>query len=528
MSEPQVQEQLTPEAIPASQEPVSTEQQESKSVFEGVENQDDALARVDEIMLNGTDEERALLEKEIFSKMEEHEQPPAQAPTPPPQGETIVATPPDGNAGTAATDTSSPDSQAPKLFEVSYHGINHQRPDDNGLLGYPTTGHLKRAKIHADLRISELENETLEARRYAEQKDREAKELQKRFQELEAKTKQQPPVAPSQAQQPNLVQAQQQGQPSDPPTPPDYPELSTDDPLDYTHDDREKLKSYNRDRARYDRDVTDYIRSLSQRQPVVKTEIPEEIKSEIEQLRSYREQVERERVEKEQKEKQKSFWGAFDNFSSQDTYKSDYGIPDSFENLHQKVESWEDRLAMAYGYQKPFAAYDASNPDWQKFNDAKRQIAGAYLSGNQEVVGKTQGIDPPAGYENYFKLVELHNTHKSLVDKGLLGPGSKLADAHFYNLRESGQLDRDVNDLRAQATIQAQRDVSNAIKEHQQYVSAIPGNMSGQSGSIAGGYTMSDMNWFLDVSPQQYVRLSPQDRAKYDAIAKAHGGMSGI
>lgn len=407
-----------------------------------------------------------------------------------------------------------------KLFKVNYHGEPFEVPDENGLLGYQTTGHLKRAKVHADLRLKDLERRAEEALNEARAKAQAVAEWERKYNELKTQAPA-PGESPEKAPEQPLEKVER-------PEPPKYPELSSSDPNGYDDEDIAKLTQWQKKHNQYLEDNAKYLDYLTQLatgkqsspdSSIIEERVAAHTKELQERLRAAEEKLQAEektKAELQRKQEEEKYWNNFAKFQSQ---HKEFSTPVPLQDLYKGVNKWMDELAVAHGHNAPYTPYNPNSQEWQTYQRMRSAIADSYLAGNQETLAKAEGIDPPAGYDKFFELGRIYKECKPLVDKGM-----SLHQAYLIHLDETGQLDQTVNELRAEERSKAAKATGDALREHTQYPSAVPNSVAAQ-GVPGQGLSETDLNWLMSVidDPRAYASLSKEEQKKADNLAARAG-----
>lgn len=436
-------------------------------------------------------------------------------------------------------DPASPDptGDAKKLFEVHYQNTKHEVADENGLLGYKTTGHLKSAYVKANLRAEALERQALEARSYGQQQAAAAKEWENKYRSAQQTAPVAPPSAPGTPPAPAAAPPAAPAAPvapalpSEPPLTPTYPVLSSSDPTDYSEDDIAKIAEYNTQMAEYstkrqefDASTSAYLQYLATNPPVSSTASPE-LQQELAALRAHKEKsegvlskIEQDEAARVAREEKKSHWERFNSF--QNKHKDLFGTTKHIEEVHNDVSKWMDKLAVeGYGLTKPI---DETGEEYATWSKARLKIVGAYLNENPDALQKAEGIEPPDGYKTYFQLADLNRQHRSLVEQKTLGQNSSLEDAYLFGMKSSGALDEQLNDLRTNERIAAAEATAAALEAAGQHATPIP-NDETQRDMVPVDLSVEDYKWFMDIDQFSYRALSAAEKEKYDKIAQSAG-----
>lgn len=401
----------------------------------------------------------------------------------------------------------------PNKFFVTYQGQRYERDDPNKLLGFKTTGDLKAGYIKENLR----------ADGYRSQID----DLSRKLQEAEEKLKAAPPPEASQQQgvppstPPSLSRqtpASSQTRPR--PRPPVPPKLSTNNPIDYTDNDLEAKDRYEKEMARYTRNLDGYLDNLENRVP---SQLPPDVRKEIDEVRNWKKDAEniisdlkadRERLSEEAEENK--HWQRFDSF--QQKHKS-FETPIPARELNSKVNEWMDNIAAANGVHRPDSNNEA---DMINYANRRADIVDRYMSQDQEVLNNAQGYTPPEGHDAYFRLAELYASLEDYINQGKLGKGASLEEAYLLKMNESGEFRDRMEKLRVQERTEATKQFSEAIDEHQNYAANVPPEQSAPAPEASAlGITSEQFNWFRSIGREQYLALQkdPEKMKLYNAIA---------
>lgn len=407
-----------------------------------------------------------------------------------------------------------------KRFSVKYKGSPIDVDDPDGLLGFGNVGALKKSKIHQDLYIKDLEDGSARSRSLLAQREKEIEDLRKRFADAEAQLKRQP--APRQDPAPQPAQPKLER-----PAPPDMPDIP-DDPTDWTEDHQKLHKKYLAELRDYPAKLAEYTETMvrsSQAQPQqpTKVELPPEIAAELEEVRTVKKTLEEQKRKLEEEKRESEYWdGSIRTFQN---HHKQYATKAPIREVHTQVMSWMDKLATANGIQKPDKPFSSQDVEWITYERRKGEITHGYLNGDQGIRENAEGITPPPEYETYFKLAgkvqELTRLKDEYVGRGELGPNVNLHKVYLHHLDETGQLDEDINDLRATERTKGAEAITNALREHQQFATAIPPEAS-QTDGLPGDLTDDDIAWFYAQSPHTVMRNSDA-KARYNKIGKALG-----
>lgn len=431
----------------------------------------------------------------------------AEAPVPPPAAEA-----PAESAPAAAPATPEAPAAKPK-FAVNVRGELVEVDDDDGFIGYRNAEQLKRSKVHADLHIKNLEKSETTLRNERDTLAAQIAELQKK---LSTSPPPQAPSAPPAADAPPAFTR---------PAAPTYPEIP-DDPTDWTSDDARKFKTYQVEIASYNTQLADFIEK-SRNMVVPEDRIAQLVAERTKPLEERFQMSEKElnelrqqRARDLQAEADRKHWEQFAMFQSQ---HSEFATPLPVHQMHGEIIKWTDKLAEAHGLRKP---YDMNSPEFSKYESERDVIVGKYLQKDPATLQTASGITPPDGYDKYFNLADTVAKLKDLKDRYVasnqLAQNATWHQVYLLHLDETGELNRDINDLRAEERKKGVEAMSNALRSAGETATTIPNAMA-QSGDTPDGLSKDSLEWFQNIGPQQLRRLSPDDQKKYTSIAMALG-----
>jgi len=402
----------------------------------------------------------------------------------------------------------------PKFF-VTFHGKRVERDDKNKLLGHENTGALKAAYVKRDLQYEDLRK----------RHDDEVAELNRKLREAETKLSGGATATPTPKPQPSLAPPPPTSRPPlrapEKPVFPEPPKLSTTDPVDYTAEDRQKLDTYSRQQYEASKKMTQYIDYIEKKPG----SLPEEVQSELTELRQWREKaqgvlqkVESNEATRAQQDSEKAHWGRFAGFQAK--HKT-FETPKPLQDLHGPIVGWMRNVASANGIEAPAGERNDADPEWKTYLANRADLIEKYLSGDAEAVSNAEGFKPPEGHEQYFKLLEVNNALIQYIGDGVFGESATLEDAYDRMLRESGEFGDRVEALRIEERTAGAKRMGDAIEEFSQSASTIPPEASASApDDSALGIPKEDLLWFRNVGPTRYHELV-QRTGRGDASAKA-------
>lgn len=448
---------------------------------------------IEEVARRGDAAEMTRIKEFLDNEDKKKSAPPEPAPAP---------EPPAAPAPTAAPAEAEPkqetSSEPVKKFKVAYRGIEHDFDDLDGLLGHKNTGALKKAYLKQKLYLKDIEGDREQLRDSLKTYEQKARELEER---LKA-----PPPAPA----PAPVAAAPKVELPQAPTMPDLPS----DVVDWTAEHQKKFWDYQRAQNEYSQKIAQFVQAPRQEPPApAPAQLPPEIQSELQTLRMEREQAAREKRVSE-------YWDRIESFQTR--HKDAFTTPKRVRELHTEVGTWMDRLAQANGVSKPATPENPNDAQWQSYRNSRNVITQKFLDNDESVVKAAEGLEAPQGYDAYFKLVEIEKLHDGYKNQGKLGPKASIDDAYLLHLQETGELEKEINQIRATDIENATTKQYDALKKHQEFPSAIPPTIS-DTGSGPTGISKEDEQWFMNLMPNQIRYMDADNQARFQKIGKALG-----
>lgn len=397
-----------------------------------------------------------------------------------------------------------------KAFGVWHNGQRIELPDDNGLLGYKNTGALKAAKAKLELRLRDQERDF-------EAAQRKIAEYEQKLKDGVAQPQAAPAAPPAQPQKPPVVKVER-------PTPPAPPKLSTNDPLDYSDEDKAELSRYYRETAEYNTNMAKHLEYLESRP--ARAEMPDEARRELETLRkwqkenaplfdSIRSREEQEKLERSERE----HWGRFESF--QNAHREEFGTSKPVKEVHGQVMKWMDTIADMNGIQRPSTPQNLNDPTWQEYLGRRKELVDKYFAGDEAVVNNSQGFDPPEGHEAYFRLVELEGARRDLIAQGRATEKTPMEDIYWLHMRDNGHVEDALTRARREAENAGQESVVSAISEASNSAQNLdPSQSAGPDAQEIYGVPQRDFEWFSDIvgNPFAVERLSGEEKKRYELI----------
>lgn len=427
------------------------------------------------------------------------DQPPVESVIDLSQAEPVLADPNAVPSSPAPVEPADPAVSDKGTLSINYGGEVKQLDDSDGFLGRGSLDGLKKARAHQNFYIEDLKGDLGEAQNMIRQLQADNAALQRRIQEQPAMPAQS--AMPASGQPASSAQSQQTpigtGDPavSEPPVVPLRPELPAD-PLDWTPEHTQQFHDYNKARDEYDLKFREYILNRPAHDPRV-----DQLSQTVEQYKTPYQQLLEQNEKKKAEDADKAYWDDFDNFRNT---HPDYKIRADVDTktLHHEVHVWMDQLARAMGKALPVGA---NQQEIDAYESTKAQVAKSYLDGDPNYTAT--GLQPPAGYDEYFKLGELMALRNSFVEQKKLGERATLHDAYVYHQDQSGSLDAGMNELQLRSRQEGVQNVLSAARQHQQFDAVtIPPNANavppvGQGPDGQPGFTDEEYNRAMTATP---------------------------
>jgi hypothetical protein len=315
-----------------------------------------------------------------------------------------------------------------RLYEFDFDGQKIVKEDDDGYLGYGDVDGIKKKVAHQDKFIEKIISEN---RKYREELLAKQKEYEEQKKEVKPSYK------------PNEESEQES--------------LFNDDPDFWTSSERNK-----------------FYRQMKEDNEKLKREIDEFNKKQADVNEMIRKLKEKESLEQEN-----NVWNTIDNFAKE---FPEFNPKRKYKELHGDILNWVDNLATSLGIY----------PSEENYQNKRDLLVSKYISGDKEVITKAQHISPPAGYREYFKMVDLENKRKKLIESNELNNNSDLKSAMLYILAKEGKIDRHVQDQKVQAINEAKNAVTNAMSG-QQYARAFDDDNTNQAKTQQRSISIQDL-----------------------------------
>jgi hypothetical protein len=396
------------------------------------------------------------------------------------------------------------DNGEPKKFHVFYDGKKIEREDPNKLLGYKSTGEIKAALVKAQLRLDEMENNSVSLAA----KLREAEAKIQQFSQKQAQPSNEQPLKPS-AVPPK---------PLDRPVPPEEPVLSTEDPSLYTEADILAVAKHRRETNEFNRKMIEYVQSFENRSAPENEVLKKQLQEMDERLKKHDEgyqEIEREKQRIAEEKADLAHWNQFMEFQNKHgSYSTDVPI----KQLNDDMNKWMDLIAAANGVKKGTNG-EASGEYFRQ----RGQIVNQYLNNDAQVVQNSEGIQPPKGHDKFFKLLELYQALNKYKENSVLGPNATLEHAYLQMKHESGDMEEALDTIRVNERTKATEQFADGVQAFQQNaVNVDPKDSSGGPDVNQLGISSSDLQWFSTITPDKALELKHKNRElfdKYNAIA---------
>lgn len=368
----------------------------------------------------------------------------------------------------------------PKLFHIKFQGEDVELDDSDSYLGYGSFGKLKRAAAHQRKTLddygtrivaSESRAKTLEAR--IGELSTERDELQQRVESTPIAAPATPTPTPAAAGEPQTVLGDVEI-----PTPPAEPQYSSDDPLDWTAEDRAKDVEYRKERRKYDDDMRGVTTKLVE---AMKKPLPSQqpgpykndpaLVEQVEEQGQYIKGLKSADAKVAAERRLTDFWK--DVAAFQDLHKEELSTSVPLQKLHEDVASWMNGLAWANGVTQP---ENATAEQMGEYEQKKAALVDQFLKGDQAVVEAAAARPPPDEYKQYFRIAGYQKRRAALVREGKLGDRATLQDAWEKDYVRT-ELDKDVAALEAGSRAEGSQAVLDSLGAGQrENASHIPNN----------------------------------------------------
>jgi hypothetical protein len=345
-----------------------------------------------------------------------------------------------------------------KKFKDKFHGQEFEIDDTDGFLGYKDLESLKKENAHKRLYLAELEKKEREAREGIGQRDRELENYKRQYKEAQDK------LAALQVKPATPVQPIAEAKPEpkvELPKAPKKPEAKFD-PLD--EESQVVWQKYFDDVSEYNQKVDGYLQNFK---PEIRTEIPQEFKSEVESLRSKVNEYEQLFTSTKEQNKKAEFDGALakkwnERAEFQSTHK-DFATVKPLKEIDKELLVWSDRLANLNGIQQPSKPFNNQDPDWINYENQRFGLINKYMAGDQKVVEAAGTFTPPEEYKNFAAVIELEEKKRKMIEDGILGPKATLHDAFLKDFDSSGKMAETIGAVEKENLLRGAKSVTEAI-----------------------------------------------------------------
>ncbi len=388
-------------------------------------------------------------------------------------------------------------------MRIKYHGSDIEYDDSDGYLGRKDLDGLKKANAHARAYIEDLERQVAESNQnlmsMQSQQPQESKDTfldsqgQNNYSQQENQQTGQNEQPSSNSESPNV----------DFPEAPEMPDLPADQ-LDWTAEQSKQFQDYLKKNNEYQRKMAEYLKSG---RGMGRTDDIEELKNTIKKQQEVIDKVQKDYSEKERSTEEEKYWSTIENFRN--SHKEYKGAPKDIKSLHHEVNKWLDRLANSTG--NPFPRNETEK---SRFENTKLVLAQKYLDGDPSVT--ELGVQPPQGYDEYFKLAELMNKKQDFVNQGLLGKNASLHDVWLLEQDRSGTFQNGFEQAENNAMVEGKNSAVRAMADrNQRYANNIPNNANSvpetpsDSNSEFTQMSNEEVNQLLSMTPEQMQVADP-------------------
>ena len=371
---------------------------------------------------------------------------------------------------------------AVKKFKDKFHGQEFELDDSDGFLGRKDLSTLKQENAHQRLYVTEVEKREKEAKLLADQYFREAAELKRQADDYKAKLEAATKAAPVAPAQP-ATEAKPEPKPELPKSP--KKPATNFDPLDEAS--QAEWQKYFDDSAIYTEQVQGYLQNLK---PEIRNEIPQEFKSEVEQLRNKVNKYEQHFSTVEENTRKSAVedamakqWNTRAEF--QNTHK-DFSTTKPLKQIDKELLGWSVRLAALNGLNEPGKPYNTQDSDWANYESSRRDLILKYAAGDQKVVESAGTFTPPDEYEKYLAVFDLENKRQKMISEGVLGPKATLHDAFVKDFDASGKMAETLGAVEKENILRGANGVKNALESvKRDYATQLPEDIGGKGKSDA-------------------------------------------
>jgi hypothetical protein len=362
-----------------------------------------------------------------------------------------------------------------KAYRARYGDTEVELPDEDGFLGHKSVEGLKKKAANAHLHIQTLERENKAAREAADAAVQQQREYEEELARLRKAATQQPsPVASATPAEKKAVEAVAK---VDLPSPPKRP-TTPYDPGDMSVEQSEEWDRYFTQSEEYQTKLVEALRAGSAPANVDPATFEQEIErrvqermspmtAEVEKIKQSVSGWETEQKRKEAQRANDEMWRGFDDF--QRNFEP-FATPKPLREIHTELDAWSDKIAAAVGHKLP---YGATAQMRDQYVNRRQAIVQAYLDGDAEITSRTQGIDPPEGYEQYYNIARINQ----IAQEHKL----PLEDAMAVWLKKTGKLDGGMESLRVSSEQRGREAVGRAIADSNQFAKPIPNDVAQRS-----------------------------------------------
>jgi len=405
------------------------------------------------------------------------------------------------------------DEKAKREFKVYFKNREVIENDEDTYLGQGSHGKLKRQFILNRESLKDAEEEIQRALQFGNSTKAEYDALKEKYEEAVAKLKVVPAASPVPAQQSSAPKTEAAAAPTkiEIPEPPKFDEKDRSLWTEEMWDEQAQYESKLREAL---------VSSINRPTTATSSEETRALREELNTIKAERE-AEKARIDDDKKRRdaeaaEGAMWGEFSTM--QNRFK-DFSTKKPVKELHEAVLKWMDKVAGANGVTMP---YGANAQQVEQYNMLRGGIVGKYLVKDQDVIKKSEGLDPPEDYKQYFELADIWQKKQSYVKSGKLGPAASLEDAYLIDLRESGKLDQATDGLEQESYRNGANGVLNGIESHQkQYAQNLDNSSSAPSGDI-DALPKEDVTKLLTLFGTQQgrdeIERTPDLKAKWEKL----------
>ena len=380
-----------------------------------------------------------------------------------------------------------PVGQAPvdnPMYSTLYRKNEVQVPDPDGFLGYKNEDGLKKAVVHKEQYLRDIQTDFQKQQEYSAQLAKELEETKAKLNSFNQPVQGQPQF--QQVQQPTQQQPVQQTQTTQQYTTQQDFSLP-ESPLDWENN---------------------HVQQLQQKLQNPHDPRVDQINQRLEKYDKMLEEREQEHQRKLAEEADKRHWQDINTFKdSNPIYKV---IPGDIREYDRNVNMFMDQVAIANGVR---LMPGATQTEINNYNAQKTDLAKKFVEGDMSVINNSQGIAAPQGIREFFDLAGLINERRSLPQE--VQQKFTLNDMWAMNQHRNGAFEQVYNQGTLEAQQQGAQMALNAVNDVKaNHATTLPSNVNQQPPQSNNAGNLTDA---------QVLSLTPQELQRNPELAKRHG-----